>query len=70
MSSFGQTSERSGTGATRQAARAAALCLPALWGRRGGTTAGQGNGGDERYEGFVEQHCEECLGVVLKGVCV
>ena len=70
MFSFRQTGERSAVGAARQAARAATLCLPALWGYGGGDTTGQGNGGDERDERFVEQHCQGCLGMVLKDLCV
>ena len=31
----------------------------ALW--EGGDDAGHGNGGDERDDGFVEQHCDECF---------
>ena len=70
MKTFGQTRERSDGAAARVAARAATLCLPALQGGGGDGTTGQSDDSDERDEGFVEQHCEECLGVVLKVLCV
>ena len=59
----GQTGERGGGVAARQAASAATLSrrgvVPAHWGCGGGDATDQGNGGDERDEGFVEQHCQE-----------
>lgn len=72
MKTFGQTRERSGAAAAHAAARAglAIRCrrpvLPTLWGCGGGDTTCQGDGGDERDEGLVEQHCQEWLGLMLK----
>ena len=38
----------------------------------GGNDSGQGNGSDERDDGFVEQHCKECgvKAAVVFLVCV
>ena len=46
-------------------------CPIGLW--EGSDDAGHGNGGDERDDGFVEQHCNECVRkevVVLLSVCL
>ena len=73
MGGLRQRSEISGREAARQAARAglAIRCrrpvLPALWGCGGGDTTCEGNGGDERNKGFVEQHRQECFGVDAEG---
>ena len=51
------------SGVARLLGTACALaCVLALISERwcGGDDSGQGNGSDERDDGFVEQHCKEC----------
>ena len=57
-----QRVERGGGVAARRGASRAASGNdgPAWLGCEGGDASGQGNGCDERDDGFVEQHCEEC----------
>ena len=52
------------------AALVASVCWPvALW--ESSDDTGQGNGSDERDDGFMEQHCSECIkGVVVSSVCL